>query len=185
VTALAVIQIEGVLAKVHFELKAARPTDDGIFIFEGVRRHWKIAVVSATGNVVDMKSWLNRYGFAGYDHIDGLDHTASSRPQELWLADTMIDAYRAMGWEVGPYLTSNPVVASRALQMGVPVWMIAHPLYLRPEHRPDADRSPTAWSVLVDEVERQQAMKVSDRRMEAEDVIGGWTNTGAPAKGPD
>lgn len=172
-TALAVVQIEGVLANVHFELKNARPTADALTIWNVIKGVYKTAIITATGDPAVAKGWLHANGIAGYDRLDAANTLIDARPHELWLADDMIAVYRSLGWEVGPYLTGNPVVAARSLQLGVPTWLIAHPLYMRPEHRPDAERGPRAWGVLVDEVEQQRAMKAEDRRLEAEDVITG------------
>lgn len=176
VTALAIVQIEGVLAKVNFELKAARPTLDGMNIWTMVKRVYKTAIVTATDDRENAAAWLKRNGFTGYDLLDAANYTIQSRPDALFLADDMISAYRAQGWEIGPYITSNPVVAARALKLGATAWLIASPLYMRPEHRPDAERGPRAWEALVDEVEQQQIMKAEDKRLEAEDVIGGAPN---------
>lgn len=175
-TQLAVVQIEGVLAKVNLSIKSARPTNDALKLWSMIKSNYNTAIVTAAGNRVDAAGWLHRHAIDGYDRLDADDHSIKARPESLWLSDDIIASYRAMGWDVGPYITSDPVVAARCLLLGVPTWFIAHPLYLRPQHRPDAPREARPWAAMVDEVERQKVMKQNDLRLEAEDVIGGWTH---------
>jgi hypothetical protein len=180
VTALAVIQIEGVLAQVYGTATAARPINDAIFLYEGLRRHWKIALFSVEFEHEEAARWLKINGFTGYDKLECITLLPNNPERSSISAMSVTTAYRANGWEVGPLLTADPLVAKSVLQLGIPVWMLAHPAYIRPQHRPDAVSTPRAWDILTEEIELQREMKSTDSRLEDEDVIGGLGRQDAP-----
>ena len=170
-TQLDVIQIEGVLANVHTTLAAAKPTDHGLWYYETFRKLWKVALVSAACNHTEATKWLKANRVEKYDLLDCQASSVFHSPE--FFVRECVERYRSQGWEVGPVVTGNPIVAKLALMQGVPMLLVAYPAYLRPEHRPDAIREPRPWDTLVEEIEHQREMKSTDTRMEAEDVIGG------------
>jgi hypothetical protein len=173
VTALAIIQVEGVLAQVFSTLSAAKPINDSLFLYEGLRQHWKIALVTAAATDPDeARHWLKLHSFVKFDHLECMPSRHRLVPLQ-WLTDDTIDGYRSRGWEIGLYVSADPSVVKLSLVRGVPGMLMTHPLYMRPEHRPDATLEPRPWDTLVQEINQQQEMKANDRRMEAEDVIGG------------
>lgn len=170
---LAIIQCEGVLGEFHENPNAMRPSADGYKLYEGVRRGWtNVCVASTVFDPEALKRWLKINGFAKWEKLE-CKSSSSAMPPAEWVGGHMVDVYRSNGWEVGPVVSSDPTVVRLALMRGVPAWLVAHPTYMRPEHRPDAVREPRAWDSLVAEVERQHEMKLTDNRLEAEDVIGG------------
>lgn len=174
-TGLAVFQVEGVLAAVNDNPRAARPIDMGLPLYEGLRQTYRIAVVSAVFEPEPLRAWLKMHGFTKYDAVECKSSASAMEPAE-YVGGHVVDLMRSQLWEVGPIVSANPNVVRIALLRGVPGMLITHPLYLRPEHRPDAERGPRAWSALVEEVELQHELKRNDRRLEAEDVIGGTPN---------
>jgi hypothetical protein len=71
---------------------------------------------------------------------------------------------RQAGCHVELLIEPNPQIAAHVMSRGTGVLNYLHPNYSSPRFRPDYRETVTPWSELVDEVERQRALREEDQR---------------------
>lgn len=155
----AVITVEGVL-KAH---TGDRTLPAGQLLYHSLQEVMRVVLVTSGEDVEPVDHWLKVNGLRGHvlllpaDFRDPLDDGVRRLRQVAKIRET------------GPVefvVEPDPHVAEHLLRNGVATLLYTHPQYTAPEHRPDADREIKPWSSFVDEIDREQALRASDGRVE-------------------
>lgn len=157
-SATVAIVIEGVLS---------REVGEGV-IPQGQRLYWglmesyRVALITDRSDTDAVKHWLTVNGFDKHPylittHLKDPEDPADRRMQQ-------ISRLRQAGCHVDLLIEPDPKVAAHVMSNGVGVLNYLHPNYSNPRFRPDYKETVTPWAALVDEVERQRALREEDQR---------------------
>lgn len=157
-TSTTVIVVEGVLRQ---------NIGDGVIrqgqrLYHGLKETSKIAVVSNSLQHQQVERWLLLNGFTDHPYFYGADVTDPWEVGGTRLRQ--IQHLREGGNFVELVVEPDPDIAARLMSEGLSVAAFLHPKYTRPEFRPDWSGEVKPWDTLVAEVERQEAMRVLDKR---------------------
>ena len=157
-SATVAIVMDGVLAKDVGEGLIPQ----GRRLYMGLAEAYKIAVVTDRTDSEAVKYWLlvngfDRHPYLILPHLKDPEDPAERRMQQ-------ISRLRQAGCNVELLIEPNPQVAAHVMRHGVAVLNYLHPNYSNPRFRPDYSENITPWSELVDEVERQRALREEDKR---------------------
>jgi hypothetical protein len=170
-TGLAVFVLEGAISDMKgANIHSSRPIPGALQLYDSIRRNWTIAIISAEVPKSDAEHWLKLNGFKSFDKLDTRDSWELELPPS-WLAVLMLDTYRSEGWDIGLFVDGDPARVALALANGAPTLLYTEPSYSRPQWRPDTDKAPRRWDLLVDEMERQKILKADDPRLGQDDDV--------------
>ncbi|MDX3260753.1 hypothetical protein PV336_16150 [Streptomyces sp. MI02-2A] len=157
-SATVAIVIEGVLAR---EVGEAVITQ-GQRLYWGLMEAYNVALVSDSENPEATKHWLKVNGFNKHPYITFTQPADPEDPAERRMRH--ISRLRQVGCNVELLIEPDPQIAAHVMANGVGVLNYLHPNYSNPRFRPDYQEIVTPWSALVDEVERQRALREEDTR---------------------
>lgn len=159
----AVITLEGVMQK----NVSYAPIPVGISLYHALAAIFNVVLVS-DGEEKLVSQWLdleglNKHGTIVYTSFLLDQKTAQERRLE------QIKGLRARGFAVTVVVEPDPVVASYLLANGYSVLNFLHSEYALPQWRPDYERQQKPWSQIMEEVDRQAALRAIDERMSKQD----------------
>lgn len=160
--------VEGVLAHPgpSGRVAAGLPIEEGHRLYYALATQWRVMMITAERDPDPVETWLRREGFRDFAGLAALG--PQERSDSLKMATLHhIRKQRAHG-HVGLLVTSSPPAAAASMRMGVPALLFASPTYLRPEFRPDHDRTPRPWDEIQEEVDAQEEMHKRDARLQPE-----------------
>ena len=67
-------------------------------------------------------------------------------------------------------ITADPAMVEHCFKESVPTMLLAHPVYMVPEFRPDSEFSLRPWNDMVNEIETRSIEAGKDERLKFEDV---------------
>ncbi len=160
-TRTAVIVIEGVLQA--YQGKA--PIQAGILLYHGLKETFNLALVSDATDQEKIDYWLNLHGFSMHSYLFPALVTDPESPVERRMAQ--VGRIRQAGCSVDLMIEPDPQISAAGLRAGITMLNYLHPLYARPEYRPDYEGrlKPRAWDELMKETRRQERLKVADQRL--------------------
>ncbi|MFF1701272.1 hypothetical protein [Streptomyces sp. NPDC058252] len=157
-SATVAIVIEGVMA---------REVGEGV-IPQGQRLYWglmeayKVALITDRTDIEPVQHWLRVNGFNKHPYLIPVQPTDPEDLGERRMRQ--ISRLRQAGCNVELLVEPDPEIAAHVMASGVGVLNYLHPNYSNPRFRPDYRETVTPWSALVDEVERQRALREEDPR---------------------
>jgi hypothetical protein len=158
VTATVAIVVEGVLAK---EVGQA-VIHQGQRLYWGLMETYKVALITDDTDIEPVNYWLRVNGFNKHPYITPAKLRDPEDPGERRMQQ--ISRLRQAGCSVELLIEPDPTIAAHVMAHGVAVLNYLHPNYASPRFRPDYKETVTPWSVLREEVERQQALREEDQR---------------------
>jgi hypothetical protein len=158
VTATVAIVIEGVLSKEVGEAVIHQ----GQRLYWGLMETYRVALITDHTDVEPVKHWLRVNGFNKHPYLIPANLRDPEDPAERRMRQ--ISRLRQAGCNVELLIEPDPEIAAHVMANGVGVLNYLHPNYSSPRFRPDYQESVTPWSALVDEVERQRALREEDQR---------------------
>jgi hypothetical protein len=157
-SATVAIVIEGVLSREVGEAVIHQ----GQRLYWGLMEAYKVALISDSTDTDAVQHWLKVNGFNKHPYITFTQTADPEDPAERRMRQ--ISRLRQAGCNVELLIEPDPRIAAHAMANGVGVLNYLHPNYSNPRFRPDFKESVTPWSELVDEVERQRALREEDPR---------------------
>jgi hypothetical protein len=94
VSALAIIQIEGVLAQVYDNPNASKPIADSLLFYRALKSYRQIALVSASFTVEQAQHWLKVNDFDKYDSLSCRSVAESIIDSAEFVGQRMLAVYR-------------------------------------------------------------------------------------------
>lgn len=134
----------------------------GQALYHGLAEVGQVAIISDGDSGRDMH-WLKVNGFTKHAYFIEPGPYAPEDPGARRLAQ--IRQLRTYQPHFGVLVESNPAIAAECVLRGVPVLLLAHPRYTKPEFRPDYKAEIVPWSALTAEIERQEELRASDNRL--------------------
>ena len=164
---VALISVEGVLGE-DSVIHGFYPIVEGVRLLHGLRGGYEIYLSSIQADMDSVEHWLMVNGIVAQHHYEELrfrerrwDDLRDSQVRTAHLHES-----RALGWDIGLFITADPEAALDATEMGVISLFFAHPSYNWAHFRPDKTRLPRPWQRLEDEVTRQRELKATDPRLQ-------------------
>lgn len=154
------IVVEGVLAKLPPEggIRRAALLTEGQALLVGLGQVARVSLLSSEPRE-DLQRWLDSHGVS-QDAYSGMwchqDSLGDLRTEQL-------GALIAAGLRPALFISANPLEVKTAMELGLPALLFVHPVYQRPEFRPDADTAIRAWDELEDEMDRQNALRAAQQ----------------------
>ena len=133
------------------------PIYESIAILSAVKDSKKVTVLAK--DRADADRWLKSTGVGKIDNIVDHSHVTATEDKDFW----MVEYCRAQG-KITMVFTSDTVLAEKLLENGVTTMLLLHPMYIRPEFRPDG-RGRKSWEAIVEEIDKQQEMYAEDERL--------------------
>jgi hypothetical protein len=163
---VALVSIEGVLGE-DSVIHGFYPIVDGLRLFHAFRGGYQIMLSSVQADSDGVEHWLMVNGLVRQHHYDELrfkerrwNDFSDSQVRSAHLHES-----RALGADVGLFVTADPEAALDATEMGVISLFFAHPSYHWSTFRPDRTRLPREWQQLENEVTRQRELRATDPRL--------------------
>lgn len=159
----AVITLEGVMQKTV----SYSPIPVGISLYHALASIFNVVLVSdGEQKVVD--EWLdleglNKHGTTIYSDFILDQKSVQERRLE------QIKGLHSRGFAVTLVVEPAPIVASILLAAGYNVLNFLHSSYALPQWRPDYERQQKPWNKIVEEVDKQAALRAIDERMAKQD----------------
>jgi hypothetical protein len=169
---IAIITVEGVLAREADNFAAGIPIPAGITLYHALKETYRLALCTysnATGD--QMTHWVQTNGLRGHSYLLTPSYEQIGIHKDKAL-EQYISVLRGGGSTVEMVIDASPDMVARAMNMGLVGMLVGHPAYARPEFRPDAPRTIRQWGQI------EQAVELSTKaRAEWEEnertVIGG------------
>lgn len=160
-----VLCLEGVLCK------GLPPNDPpiwvGLQLYHALATQFRLVLDSSHEDILDIEHWLQVNGLKRHSLV------LQREPEQEGLEDVLLrrihlGEWRAHGFDVALYVTSDPSVAKVMMGLGVATLMLAHPQYARPEHRPDFESSVKPWAEIEEEITATALLRETTPRIDAE-----------------
>jgi hypothetical protein len=158
--ATVVLVVEGVL-RAHV---GDRPLPAGMLLYHGLSSIGHVALVSNDDDAEWTSRWLRTNGFSNHNYLITADPAVEPRQRRL----AQISKLREAGHQIEFIVEPDPAEAAVLLANGISAMVMTHPRYSKPEHRPDYNDDIKPWADFVSEIERQQALRSSDPRIDSD-----------------
>lgn len=133
----------------------------GLMLYRALEEHASLAVIADEDTEASANYWLTQNGLTKHSYLvlahpaDPLDPGGRrvaqiTRLKESSSVDLLIDP--------------DPAVAQAVMASGTPVLLSLHPIYARPEFRPDYKSVATPWDTMTKDIDRQMKMRLADAR---------------------
>lgn len=126
-------------------------------ILNAVKDSKKVTILSKSNE--DADRWLKSVNIGKIDDLVDYSFITATDDKDYWL----VEYCRANG-KVDLVVTANVELAERLLEVGVNTLLFLHPMYIRPEFRPDG-RGRRGWDAIVEEIDKQQELHAEDTRV--------------------
>jgi hypothetical protein len=146
--------VEGVLREPNSEA----PIAEGFTLYRGLCESSRLYLVSALWTSPEMARWLFSRN-TEQRHV-GFQAAATSSPQ-----DRLNALARIATWFPALVLESDPACAFELLRAGYPTMLFARPTYRAEQWRPDSAGGPAPWDSIAAEMQRQEDLRYTDKRL--------------------
>jgi len=126
-------------------------------ILNAVKDSKKVTVLSKDNR--DTDRWLKSVNIGTVDDMVDYSVLPGKEDQDFKL----VEYCRARG-RVDLVITADVELATRLLEAGLNTFLFLHPMYIRPEFRPDG-RNRASWDDIIAELGRQQGLYAEDDRV--------------------
>lgn len=164
--------IEGVLAQPPEPgqlFAAANPINTGVALMKVLSESHRIVLATTHADRGSVDHWLRQQGLTSFYGALLLREAIEADLTYEALRASQFARLRGLGGYVHLVIDADPVVIGHVMREGTVGLLFAHPVYMRPEFRPDSARGARAWQDIADEVEHQNLLKATDVRL---DVLG-------------
>ena len=145
------IFVEGVLRS-----KKDSPIYEGLALYNVLKESKKVTLLSK--DVTDAERWLKLSGVVSVDEV--MDYSRINGQQD---DAKLVDYCRSKG-KIQLVITSDVELAKYLLEQGLHCLLFLHPMYIRPEFRPDG-RGRKTWDAISEEMDIQQGLFSEDPRV--------------------
>jgi hypothetical protein len=163
---VALVSVEGVLGE-DSPIHGFYPVVDGFRLLHALRGGYEVMLSSVQADMDSVEHWLMVNGIVAQHHYEEL-RFKERRWMDLndpQVRSAHLHESRALGWDLGLFVTADPEAALDATEMGVISLFFAHPSYNWAHFRPDRTKLPRQWEQLEGEVMRQRELKATDPRL--------------------
>lgn len=134
------------------------PIYEMMAILNATRDSKKVTILAK--DRTDAERWLKTVGLGKIDHLVDYKNVTATEDKDYWL----VEHCRSQN-KIDMVFTSDPELAKRLLEQGINTSLLLHPLYIRPEFRPDG-RGKRSWDEIVEEMDKQQELYSEDSRVQ-------------------
>lgn len=156
---------EGILARPNTKsIAASPPIRTGVNLYEGLSKVYKIILVTSATDIEKIDHWCNLFGI--HRHIQTLYHDGPSDWSEREIRIHQLRKLLGHQYTVDIAVDSNPHISAAILAQGIQTLTFTSPRYTTPGFRPDSPIGPKRlWDEIEEEVDKQEAMAASDKRI--------------------
>ena len=135
----------------------------GLMLYRALEEQAALAVIAdAVGETeVSATYWLSLNGLTKHSYLV-LSHP--SDPLDPGERRVMQITRLKESSSVDLLIDPDPVVAQAVMASGTPVLLSLHPIYARPEFRPDYKSVAKPWDTMTQDIDRQLEMRLADAR---------------------
>lgn len=133
------------------------PLYEGVALYHALKYSKKLSVLAKDRQ--DAERWLKTNNVGKIDEV--IDYAYISAVDNKDLA--LVEYCRSQG-KVELVITADVALAERLLEEGLHTILFLHPMYIRPEFRPDG-RGRRSWDAITEELDRQQELYAEDPRV--------------------
>lgn len=154
------VDLDGVLRGQEDE-----PIRNGILMYAALAAYNRVTIMSPLSQAETI-DWMDANKVVDYDAI--VDNT-------VWLPDEdpkqrQVNFARASGG-IDILITNDPALWAYAFDLGIASVLFGLPKYTRAEFRPDAPKKVRSWDSIIEAVEKQNAMKTQDMRLQRDESV--------------
>jgi len=133
----------------------------GLLLYRALESHAALAVIADGDTEEKATYWLHQNGLDKHSYLVVAKRTDPLDPGERRVLQiTRLKEASSVDFLIDP----DPTVAQAVMASGTPVMLSLHPIYARPEFRPDYKSVAKPWDTLTKDIERQQELRSSDPR---------------------
>lgn len=133
-----------------------QPILEGVSLYKSIKEKNSIVVVGSDKRDTT-EHWLRSHKI---DFDDILENSTITHGKDEF---AQCQHLRSKG-KITFVVTANPELSKQLLENGYNTLLFLHPLYLRPEFRPDAPEGIKPWAEIEKEYDRQLGMYMDDSR---------------------
>lgn len=152
------IVVEGVLRAPN----DTNPIMSGVLLYRSLVQTHRVTLIIDSMAKEKVQYWLRMNGLV--DHAAEIYYEIGDPEDATERRDRQVKRMKQNG-PLTFMMESSPEVAEKMLEIGVPTLLYVHPLYMRPEHRPNYSEAPPSWNSLVETIRVEKEMKAGDVRI--------------------
>lgn len=134
-----------------------QPLTEGVALYRSFKEKYTVVVVG-NEKKASTEHWLRSHKV---DFDDILENSETKHGKDSF---AQCQHLRTKG-HIEFVITADTVLAKQLLESGYNVLMFLHPIYLRPEFRPDAPEGVKPWAEIEKEYDRQLGLYMDDSRV--------------------
>jgi hypothetical protein len=159
------ITIEGVLAQGQADdLPNNKPIINGLELYHGFKGMFKLALVTDCPDLDKVEHWTKMNGLIEHPYIIHSDFALNTQDRVLqWEA-----LKTTHGLALDLVVDSDPRLVKDAFDLGIPAMLYMHPVYARPEFRPDFKQEIKPWGMIEEAITQARLLKEQDPRRDAD-----------------
>lgn len=152
------IVVEGILRAPN----DTNPIMSGILLYKSLVQTHRVTLIFDSMAKEKVQYWLRMNNLV--DHAGEIYYEVGDPEDVSERRDIQVKRMKQNG-PLTFIMESNPEVAEKMLEIGVPTLFYIHPHYMRPEHRPNYEAELPSWKSLMDTVRVEKEMKAGDVRL--------------------
>lgn len=134
----------------------------GLLLYKSLVKDHRVSLIIDSAAKEKVQYWLLMNSLT--DHVneiywDETDHEDAPKRRLQQVARLKRNGPLSVVYE------SDVEVAEALLKNGIPTFLLLHPVYTHPEHRPGEIDEPTPWNQIVAEITRQNEARATDTRL--------------------
>jgi len=133
----------------------------GILLYKALESFAALAIIADGDTEEKATYWLHQNGLDKHSYLVVAKTADPLDPGERRVVQiTRLKESSSVDFLIDP----DPTVAQAVMASGTPVMLSLHPIYARPEFRPDYKSVAKPWDTLVKDITLQQELRLSDTR---------------------
>ena len=133
----------------------------GILLYKALESFAALAIIADGDTEEKATYWLHQNGLDKHSYLVVAKTADPLDPGERRVIQiTRLKESSSVDFLIDP----DPTVAQAVMASGTPVMLSLHPIYARPEFRPDYKSVAKPWDTLVKDITLQQELRLSDTR---------------------
>jgi hypothetical protein len=133
----------------------------GLMLYRALEQQASLAVIADWDTEEAATYWLTQNGLTKHSYLVLFRASDPEDPGERRVAQiTRLKESSSVDLLIDP----DPAVAQAVMASGTPVLLSLHPIYARPEFRPDFKSVAKPWDTMTQDIDRQMEMRLADAR---------------------
>jgi len=133
----------------------------GILLYKALESYAALAIIADGDTEEKATYWLHQNGLDKHSYLVVARTADPLDPGERRVIQiTRLKESSSVDFLIDP----DPTVAQAVMASGTPVMLSLHPIYARPEFRPDYKSVAKPWDTMVKDIALQQELRESDTR---------------------